>query len=176
MYRRNIAAPGSEVLVDTPQVVTSYGNYTYTDCFSYEGGSKPFASMLKLNATTMTVNACLDAAFAGKFSYGALANGDQCWAGNSILNATLVGYSGCDRSCKGNQTQICGGGGRTFDLYSTNYTFPITPVSVSSPGPSKMATVVKAPAPAPAKAAPAPAPAPAKAAPAPAPAPAKPKA
>lgn len=84
----------------------------------------------------MSVENCLDAATALGFQYAALANSDQCWAGDIIGDTTVdIGFGQCATRCKGSPLEICGGNWRIVDLY----TFSGTPVKPVVPTPPKKA-------------------------------------
>lgn len=98
--------------------------------------------MLKVNGTTMSIANCLDAATTAGFQYAALANTDQCWAGDIVGNTTIdIGFGECASPCKGSPLQICGGRGRIVDLY----TFMGTPVKPVVPTPPKKAASTPTP-------------------------------
>lgn len=56
------APPGSQVLSTTPQVVLSYKNYNYIDCYSDRASTR--ALYRNIPTANSSATACLDAALA----------------------------------------------------------------------------------------------------------------
>lgn len=61
------APPGSQVLTATPQVVLSYKNYSYIDCYSDRASVR--ALLTQISTANRSATACLDAALAAGAKY-----------------------------------------------------------------------------------------------------------
>lgn len=108
VYTGAVPPPGSQVLSNAAQVVLSYKNYTYVDCYSDTAPSRALPN--RLTTASNTVNGCLDAALAGGFKYASVEYYSECYAWNTLNSTSLpVGYGLCGAPCLGNTTQICGG-------------------------------------------------------------------
>lgn len=64
----------------------------------------------------MTIEYCINTCNSKGFSYGGLEFGDECYCGNAIENGQVPASDGCDMACSGDNSELCGSGGR-ISLY-----------------------------------------------------------
>ncbi|KAL8771823.1 MAG: hypothetical protein Q9209_002761 [Squamulea sp. 1 TL-2023] len=63
-------------------------------------------------AAAMTVALCTTACKSRNFQYAGLEYAQECWCGNTISAPGAPAASGCDKPCRGNATEYCGGSNR----------------------------------------------------------------
>ncbi|KAI4266918.1 MAG: hypothetical protein L6R38_008476, partial [Xanthoria sp. 2 TBL-2021] len=126
----------------TTSTTTSSATYSPTpgsllNKFSYLGcanETNPRAlSSASFSTTSMTLSSCLSfcASSSNNYALAALENGSECYCGNGLQSYSAVGFTGCNKPCSGNKTEICGGSSR---LSVWNYTEYIPPTTVRQVG------------------------------------------
>jgi hypothetical protein len=75
----------------------------------------------------MTPRACTASCEALSFKYAGVEYSGECYCGNTIQNDAAPATSGCDMTCNGNRTEICGGSNR-INLYEFGLEDPEPPV------------------------------------------------
>lgn len=106
--------PGRDVAGGPPKVVQSVGPYNYTGCYTE---AAPHALNSKTTASDdMTAESC--AAFCTGFQYFGLEYANECYCGDTITAGSVrAPEAECKMSCAGNNSEICGAGGR-LNLYT----------------------------------------------------------
>lgn len=76
----------------------------------------------------MTLSACQTfcSSSTNNYALAGLENGNQCFCANGLQNYAAVGYTGCNKPCTGNKTEICGGSARLSVYNLTTYVPPTT--------------------------------------------------
>ncbi|KAL1835210.1 hypothetical protein VTK73DRAFT_6001 [Phialemonium thermophilum] len=82
----------------------------------------------------MTVAKCTAACQASGYILAGVEYGGECYCGNTIANGGKPASSGCDMTCNGNQSEICGGPSR-LNVYDFHMQFPTSGVPVTSTAP-----------------------------------------
>ncbi|KAL8809186.1 MAG: hypothetical protein Q9200_003633 [Gallowayella weberi] len=80
----------------------------------------------------MTVALCTTACKDKNFIYAGLEYAQECWCGNTLSPPGAPAASGCDKPCKGNTTEFCGGSNR-LNVYHTSSTSSAASVSDAPP-------------------------------------------
>jgi hypothetical protein len=65
-----------------------------------------------VDTTRMTVEKCIQFARDGYWQYAGVEFGQECFAGNSLHDASQSATDNCDQACSGNSKEICGAGNR----------------------------------------------------------------
>ncbi|KEQ92133.1 hypothetical protein AUEXF2481DRAFT_7833 [Aureobasidium subglaciale EXF-2481] len=99
-----------------PMNVNATGNYSFYSCYK----DSPRALSVVSASDTMSVDACLKLAEAGKYTWAGLEYSRECWLGNALASGTgNATASECNMPCKGMPGQLCGAGSR-LSLYKRN--------------------------------------------------------
>ncbi|KAI5275150.1 hypothetical protein E4T47_01817 [Aureobasidium subglaciale] len=99
-----------------PMNVNATGNYSFYSCYK----DSPRALSVVSASDTMSVDACLKLAEAGKYTWAGLEYSRECWLGNALASGTgNATASECNMPCKGMPGQLCGAGSR-LSLYNRN--------------------------------------------------------
>ncbi|KAL3425584.1 wsc domain-containing protein [Phlyctema vagabunda] len=90
---------------------TAISNYKSLGCYSETSSGRTLAWPQKqIAAADMTVNSCLSACRGGGFDFAGVEYGQECYCGVVLGNGTqALSDSTCNKACKGDSTQICGG-------------------------------------------------------------------
>ncbi|CAG7847892.1 WSC domain-containing protein ARB_07867 {ECO:0000305} Flags: Precursor [Serendipita indica DSM 11827] len=93
-----------------PSVLPSYSGWSAQGCYidSVADRSLPVPLAVPGGPAAMTVQLCLDAAYAAGYTYAGIEYASECWVGNTITVAQATDDR-CNMLCNGNQMQICGG-------------------------------------------------------------------
>ncbi|TDL22718.1 hypothetical protein BD410DRAFT_839430 [Rickenella mellea] len=57
----------------------------------------------------MTEELCVNACSTAGYKYAGVEYAGECWCDNSIQNGGASTTTGCDMTCKGDSTELCGG-------------------------------------------------------------------
>lgn len=129
----SIYSNGTMIPYSPPTTLQSYGNYTYTGCYTDQDDHRnlPFSYKMS-NPTNNTNEACMD--LCGKFGYNVAGTeyGQECWCGDTqnIIDAgpTIRPDSECNMLCTNdtgkNGGHFCGGVGR-MSVFTWNGTQPL---------------------------------------------------
>ncbi|BGP05739.1 hypothetical protein JCM10049v2_001552 [Rhodotorula toruloides] len=125
-YNGSAPPPGSPVLSNEPQVVSSYvssshSNWTYQGCYSDLAPGRVLPN--GLTTVNKTVESCIEACDSRGYVFCGVEYHGECWGGNALSpNSTDQGYGACGLTCTDNPLQYCGGTGgvtgATFELYT----------------------------------------------------------
>lgn len=76
----------------------------------------------------MTVEACQQFCSSGNNNYGlaGVEYASQCYCGNALQSYSALGFTGCNKACTGNSSEICGGSSRLSVYNSTTFIPPTT--------------------------------------------------
>lgn len=80
---------------------------------------------------TMTPQICQDFCLENNFPLAGTEFGEQCFCGTALQNGATLNQTGCDMSCSGDSSMVCGGMSR-LSVY--NYTMQIPTIIVPSVG------------------------------------------
>jgi hypothetical protein len=110
------------------QLTQTVGQYNFFGCFAESGGKT--LSQKSTVSNVMTVDAC--AAFCTGSPYFGLEYQSECYCGSTLNSAsTLTDTSQCGMSCKGSNSQYCGGPSR-MQIYQLNANPSVSSSSAAS--------------------------------------------
>jgi len=98
-------------------VQTGKVHWTYVRCQGEPAVGRALANPIDNNAVG-TVESCLALAAAAGYVHAGLEYGGECWASNGNPYGGAIPESYCDMPCKGNHSEICGGG-NTISYYTS---------------------------------------------------------
>ena len=85
-------------------------------CYTDNVSSRTLAQKISLDASTVTIESCINACQSAGYSVAGLEFANECYCGDSIDNGATPASSGCDMACSGNTAETCGGAAR-INLY-----------------------------------------------------------
>lgn len=102
--------------------------WTYKGCWLDQQHGRILADQ-RPDSETMTVQSCINACIAQKFTVAGMEYHTQCFCGNAMIGQAVLAASEseCNTPCGGNTNQICGGGDR-MSIYSNQTTLKVNPV------------------------------------------------
>ncbi|KAH8113137.1 copper radical oxidase [Phellopilus nigrolimitatus] len=112
-----------------PVVVPSVDQWVSIGCYSDDVNNRTLSTPVGVQGD-MTVPACVSACQADNFPLAGLEFATQCYCDTAIEGAGVPETSGCDMSCQGNSSTLCGGANR-LNVY--NFTGTITGPPVVNP-------------------------------------------
>uniref|UniRef100_A0A803V274 WSC domain-containing protein n=1 Tax=Ficedula albicollis TaxID=59894 RepID=A0A803V274_FICAL len=89
---------------------------TYMGCFTHDSSERTLRGAVFYDLRKMTVAHCQEACAERAYSYAGLAQGAECYCGNSLPAAAAPGRE-CSSECRGQRGSECGGIGR-LSVYS----------------------------------------------------------
>ncbi|NXD41354.1 WSCD1 protein, partial [Copsychus sechellarum] len=89
---------------------------TYMGCFTHDSSERTLRGAVFYDLRKMTVAHCQEACAERAYSYAGLAQGAECYCGNSLPAAAAPGRE-CSSECRGQRGSECGGLGR-LSVYS----------------------------------------------------------
>ncbi|KAG8852570.1 hypothetical protein FRB91_006355 [Serendipita sp. 411] len=94
-----------------PSTLLSYKTWSSYGCYEDEVSSRklPYPVATEGGPSSMTVERCLDACFAAGYTVAGLEWSQECFCGYS-LPPTPATDGRCDMECKGDASELCGGG------------------------------------------------------------------
>ncbi|KAL8670348.1 MAG: hypothetical protein Q9168_005106 [Polycauliona sp. 1 TL-2023] len=115
----------SATYMPTPGSVLN--NFAYLGCAN-ETNPRALSSASFSSSTTMDLSSCQSfcASSTNNYALAALENGSECYCGNGLQSYSALGFTGCNKPCSGNKTEICGGSSRLSVWNSTQYIPPTT--------------------------------------------------
>lgn len=115
-----------------PTAGARLNDWSYLGCAN-ETTPRALSSASYSSSTAMTLESCMSycSSTTNNYALAGLENGQECYCGNGLQNYAAVGYTGCNKPCTGNKTEICGGSSR---ISVWNYTQYIPPTTVRQVG------------------------------------------
>jgi hypothetical protein len=121
------------------QLTRTVGQYGFAGCYTESGGKT--LSQKSTTSTVMTVELC--AVFCAGSPYFGLEYGAECYCGSTLASTSaLADSTQCGMSCKGSNSEYCGGPSR-MQVYQLNASAPVS--SSSSAVSSSAAAMSSAP-------------------------------
>ncbi|KAI5923224.1 hypothetical protein F4810DRAFT_211741 [Camillea tinctor] len=113
-----------------PQPNVGIANWTHIGCYTEGTGGRALTYGAGVASAQMNAANCTSACRAAGFILAGTEYGGECYCGNTIANGATPADDGCDMTCNGNQTEVCGGPNRlnVYD-YNMEYTTPTSTVS-----------------------------------------------
>ncbi|KAG8871579.1 hypothetical protein FRC20_010402 [Serendipita sp. 405] len=93
---------------DGPTNLPTYNGWTHTDCYVDSIWNRVLPHSMSVSGP-MTVEKCLDACNASGFEYAGVEWSQECFCGQSAPSQVATDGR-CDMPCKGNPSELCGGG------------------------------------------------------------------
>lgn len=92
-----------------PTMVKQVGSYPLDNCYSDSNTTRALTGSTLTNATSMTVEACVEYCITKDYALAGLSYGKTCYCGPS-LNATaqVLPLAQCNMLCTGNRREFCG--------------------------------------------------------------------
>ncbi|KAH9987839.1 WSC domain-containing protein [Xylariaceae sp. FL0662B] len=98
------------------------GTARYVGCYTDGGSDGRTLSKDSYSSDTMTVDSCASYCQGKNYALFGVEYGRECYCGNSPkTSAVLSSENDCAMTCKGNSTQVCGGGSRISIWNNTMY-------------------------------------------------------
>lgn len=121
IYEKTATAGG------TPKQAASPTGWGSLGCYSDSVGARILSDngIVDGGPSAMTPKACTDACKKGDFKYAGVEYSGECFCGNTIQNGHTAQTSGCDMTCNGDSSQMCGGANR-INLYQFGISDPQT--------------------------------------------------
>ncbi|KAI1093594.1 putative glyoxal oxidase [Rostrohypoxylon terebratum] len=115
-----------------PQPNTGIANWTHIGCYSEGTTGRGLTFGASVLSTQMSAANCTAACQVAGYILAGTEYGDECYCGNSISNGAAPAEDGCNMSCSGNKSEVCGGSNR-LNVYDFNmkYTLPKSSSSTS---------------------------------------------
>ncbi|KAI4226013.1 MAG: hypothetical protein L6R40_008313, partial [Gallowayella cf. fulva] len=110
-----------------PTAGALYNNWSYLGCAN-ETTPRALPAASYTNTTGMTLSSCqaFCSSPTNNYALAGLENGQECYCGNGLQNYAALGFPGCNKPCKGNASEICGGTSRLSVWNLTTYVPPTT--------------------------------------------------
>ncbi|KAI1640310.1 hypothetical protein F4809DRAFT_591116 [Biscogniauxia mediterranea] len=122
-----------------PQPNIGIANWTHIGCYTEGTGGRALTYGAAVASAQMNAANCTSACRAAGYILAGTEYGGECYCGNTIANGATPADDGCDMTCNGNQTEVCGGPNR-LNVYDFNMEYSI-PTSTASSVTSATATV-----------------------------------
>ncbi|KAI0843136.1 putative glyoxal oxidase [Hypoxylon sp. FL0890] len=113
-----------------PQPNVGIANWTHIGCYSEGITGRGLTYGAAIPSAQMNAANCTAACSAAGYILAGTEYGGECYCGNTIANGAAPADDGCDMTCNGNKSEICGGSNR-LNVYDFNMKFTI-PISSSS--------------------------------------------
>ena len=114
---------------------TIISDYKPLGCYSEGTSGRSLAwRQDQVNASTLTIESCLTACKQGGYDIAGVEFGQECYCGVVLGNGTLP-TSGCNKPCKGDSTEICGGSSK-LNLFVASDLESSQPCGATPPFPS----------------------------------------
>ncbi|ORY82435.1 hypothetical protein BCR37DRAFT_347273, partial [Protomyces lactucae-debilis] len=121
------APPTSNFLSNQPQTRPSYNKWQFLGCYE-DSWARTLPNAVGV-VGDVSVSSCLDACKSSGYNYGGMEAGQECWCSNVAPSAKLLTYASCGATCKGNSSELCGGGWALSIYNDTSAVAPVIPLT-----------------------------------------------
>lgn len=116
--------------------------YRYIGCYGDDGSPRRLPVLLHSSATSNSIDLCYQAATKAGYRYFGVQYGAECWAGDDLGAAVVLGETSCATPCASNAAQVCGNAGANsvYEVTSGGHTW--APRSPSALCPHSVHTLI----------------------------------